>query len=122
MLASQSGGWRYVERRMTGDCYLDWLRKVAAEVPRRDRLGTARLIDQPARVRARDSVELALPVSLGRPVVGTADPDGSLDVSIETYSVPFPGSPLTFGFDRVESRCHGVTNTHPRREAARDRS
>jgi kynurenine formamidase len=97
---------------MTGDGYLDWLRRLAAEVPRRDRLGTARLIDQPARVRARDSVDLALPVSLGRPVVGTVDPDGSLDFSLETYSVPFPGSGLTFGFDRVEWRCHGVTNTH----------
>ena len=97
---------------MTGDGYLDWLRRLATEAPARDRLGTARLIDQRARVRARDSVELALPVSLGRPVVGTADPAGRLDFSIETYPVPFPGTPLTFGFDRVESRCHGVTNTH----------
>ncbi|GAA1853796.1 cyclase family protein [Asanoa iriomotensis] len=91
---------------------MDWLRQLAANAPAKDRLGTARLIDQRARERARDAIALALPVSLGRPVMATLGRDGRPDFSIETYSAPLPGTPLAFGFDRVESEAHGLANTH----------
>lgn len=70
------------------------------------------MIDQRARERARDAIELATPVSLGRPVGATVGRDRRPDFSIETYAAPLPGTPLAFAFDRVESEAHGLANTH----------
>ena len=93
--------------------YLAWLRELAAS--RRfgpgDRLGTANLIDDAARARARDAIRTGSSVSLARPL--TAGPsqrhDGLPAFALEVFRAD---GPIGAGTDHLELDCHGRLNTH----------
>ena len=97
---------------MTGT-YDDWLATLAA-APRfgaRDRLGTANFIDEPARVRAAESIVSGETVSLARPLRPSPSPRGDdrPGFSVEVF---YTDGPIGMGSDHVELDCHGRANTH----------
>lgn len=93
--------------------YLGWLRGLASarRFGDRDRLGTANLVDDGARVRARDAIRTGRPVSLARPLgAGVSQRgDGRPVFALEVF---FADGPIGAGTDHLELDCHGTLNTH----------
>jgi kynurenine formamidase len=81
--------------------YRGWLDRLASE-RRGDRLGTAALIDDAARVRAAGAMVTGVPIPLARPV---AEPGCEIDVR-------YVDGPIGMGADTLTLDCHGRTNTH----------
>ena len=90
-----------------------WVREraAAARRGRRDRLGTARLIDAAARQRAAESARSGRTLSLARPLRPhpSARGDGRPGFAVEPY---YLDGPIGMGGDHLELDCHGTTNTH----------
>jgi len=97
---------------MTGT-YDDWLaaRAAAPRFGARDRLGTANFIDEPARVRAAESIVSGETVSLARPLRPSPSPRGDdrPGFSVEVF---YTDGPIGMGSYHVELDCHGRANTH----------
>jgi kynurenine formamidase len=92
------------------DDYLAWIRWLGAN--RRfgegDRIGTANLIDGPARRRAVEAIRSRVTVSLARAVAVVLGLDR---FAIDLHARSFRGL-MDLNADRVELECHGTYNTH----------
>jgi len=93
--------------------YLAWLRELGAS--RRfgagDRLGTANLVDDAARARARDAIRTGRSASLARPLADGPN-SRSDDRPAFALEVFHTDGPIGAGSDHVELDCHGTVNTH----------
>lgn len=92
---------------------LEWLRGLAAEQRHGpgDRLGSANLIDDQARRRARDAIETGQSVSLSRPLSGGPSVRGD-DRPAFTLEIFHQDGPIIAGSDHLELDCHSRLNTH----------
>ena len=83
-----------------------WLGTVADDMNFRfgsnDRLGTANYIDRAARLRAAMCIEVGDAVSLARPLV--EGPGFHTETTFDSTG--------QYGFDTIESACHGYSKTH----------
>jgi kynurenine formamidase len=93
--------------------YRAWLRARASErrFGERDRLGTANLIDGPARRRAAAATGEGRVASLARPLADQPSPrqDGFPGFKVDVF---YTDGPIGMGSDHVEFDCHGRANTH----------
>jgi kynurenine formamidase len=101
---------------MTADVDLDyraWLGRLAAHARfgGRDRLGTAQLIDAPARLRGVRSVVDGTAVPLARPLVEQASVRGDEHPGLRV-DVFYTDGPIGMGSEHVEIDCHGIDLTH----------
>jgi kynurenine formamidase len=92
---------------------VEWLRQLAAEARfgAGDRRGTANLIDDAARSRARAAIVTADSVSLSRPMASgpSMRADGRPAFSLEIFH---QDGPIIAGSDHLELDCHSHLNTH----------
>lgn len=111
----------------TREGYARWLDALAADRLRRfgrlDGLGTANLVDEAARLRARDDICTGRHLRLSRPIAPPrAPPDTPADTPppalvvtpryTPEYAAGDAGRTIGAGTDRVEITCHGFGFTH----------
>jgi kynurenine formamidase len=94
-----------------------WLRELEGSRPfgSADRLGTVNLIDEAARRRGANSVELGQVFSLARPLRPDTSRFGaaaSVELTTRLSDVPPGNRGETSGTDRFSVECHGLVNTH----------
>jgi kynurenine formamidase len=93
--------------------YLEWLRALARSrhFGADDRLGTANLVDDRARGRARDAIRSGRSVSLARTLTNGPNSRGDErpGFALEVFHTD---GPIGAGTDHVELDCHGTANTH----------
>ncbi|MCU1456806.1 MAG: putative cyclase, partial [Actinomycetia bacterium] len=93
-----------------------WIRSLAEEARFgvRDRIGTAHLIDDAARLRAADAIAVGSAVSIARPVTETPSwfGSGTANAVQLTYEERPGFDGFVIGSDQVVLEPHGALNTH----------